>query len=601
MNELIKKIIWQILDYSHQSTNPTYFMEITLYFIFLKYIILQDENERKINIENFNLSEFFNDQISVEDAKKIAMISVGRFIKQNDIFFDNDSFKWWFQDIFTNWIFSDDYRPAFRNIAEAIYWIEDKKELVDIFESLLSQFWGRFQWEFNGSDDIHKIISGVLDMKKGTVYDPACGSGQLLVEIQKNARQKIEFFWKEINALPYGLAKINFYIHGLSGELQLGDTFASDINENIWRFDYTVCEPPLWMRLERGSLHPSVLEKFSVQSNNSDQLWLQYVIESLNITGKWVILLPMSSTFKKIHSSKRKELADDWIIDSIILLPKWILKPYAAVDVVLWIFDKWKRSKDIFFIDWRELPIDEIIEIQKFKPDIKNKSKRVVYEDIVKYDFNLNPWIQVNWIEKEIENYSEDKIRFESWWLKKITDEIIPPELLDGLPESVQFLIKKGKVEWKITSDELFYAMPNAEEDIDKLDDLYTRLGKLNIEIINSFTSEEIKEKEHEYEEVLPEKQKDIEVRERESNIDRTNNEHANNQNLKNKAFRIVGIFMAVEIVVTYWIFISVWLEWLKFSNEWALNIFTTATIWQITAIFYWIIKHLFPNKESKE
>ena len=48
-------------------------------------------------------------------------------------------------------------------------------------------------------------------------------------------------------------------------------------------------------------------------------------------------------------------------------------------------------------------------------------------------------------------------------------------------------MLKKGKVEGKITYDELLTALPHAEDDVDKLDDIYTRLMKLNIEIIDSF------------------------------------------------------------------------------------------------------------------
>jgi len=47
-------------------------------------------------------------------------------------------------------------------------------------------------------------------------------------------------------------------------------------------------------------------------------------------------------------------------------------------------------------------------------------------------------------------------------------------------------------VEGKITYDELLAAMPHAEDDVDKLDEIYTRLMKLNIEIVDSFDKDEI-------------------------------------------------------------------------------------------------------------
>ncbi|EKD30556.1 MAG: hypothetical protein ACD_78C00010G0007 [uncultured bacterium (gcode 4)] len=86
---------------------------------------------------------------------------------------------------------------------------------------------------------------------------------------------------------------------------------------------------------------------------------------------------------------------------------------------------------------------------------------------------------------------SEDKRRVGKW-LQKFIDVSVPAEFLDGLSEALQLLIKKGKVEGKITYDELLAVMPNAEDDVDKLDEIYTRLMKLNIEIVDSLSKEEL-------------------------------------------------------------------------------------------------------------
>jgi RNA polymerase primary sigma factor len=75
--------------------------------------------------------------------------------------------------------------------------------------------------------------------------------------------------------------------------------------------------------------------------------------------------------------------------------------------------------------------------------------------------------------------------------------------MLEGLEENMQLLFKKGKVEGRITHDELMAALPNAEDDLDKLDDIYTRLLKLGVEVVDSLDKEELfkhdeKEKAHE-------------------------------------------------------------------------------------------------------
>ena len=87
--------------------------------------------------------------------------------------------------------------------------------------------------------------------------------------------------------------------------------------------------------------------------------------------------------------------------------------------------------------------------------------------------------------------------------LQKFIDVTVPAEMLEGLDETVQTLFKKGKVEGRLTHDELMAAIPNAEDDLDKLDEIYTRLMKLGIEIVDSLDKEELfkheeKEKGHE-------------------------------------------------------------------------------------------------------
>lgn len=74
--------------------------------------------------------------------------------------------------------------------------------------------------------------------------------------------------------------------------------------------------------------------------------------------------------------------------------------------------------------------------------------------------------------------------------LQKFIDVSIPAELLEGLSEEMQLLFKKGKKEGKITHDELANTLPNVEENLDLVDEIYTRLMKLNIEIVDTMDKE---------------------------------------------------------------------------------------------------------------
>jgi RNA polymerase primary sigma factor len=94
----------------------------------------------------------------------------------------------------------------------------------------------------------------------------------------------------------------------------------------------------------------------------------------------------------------------------------------------------------------------------------------------------------------------DDKRRI--WkWIQSFIDVKVPTEILEGMNDDVQNLMKKGKVEWKITQDELMSAIPNAEEDIDLLDDIFKRFMELKIDIVDNlerdtlFSSTKEKEK----------------------------------------------------------------------------------------------------------
>lgn len=76
--------------------------------------------------------------------------------------------------------------------------------------------------------------------------------------------------------------------------------------------------------------------------------------------------------------------------------------------------------------------------------------------------------------------------------LQKFIDVSVPPEILEGLDENMQLLFKKGKMEGKLTHDELMNALPHAEDDLDKLDDIYTRLMKLGVDIVDTLEKEEL-------------------------------------------------------------------------------------------------------------
>ena len=93
-------------------------------------------------------------------------------------------------------------------------------------------------------------------------------------------------------------------------------------------------------------------------------------------------------------------------------------------------------------------------------------------------------WKERKW-DKMLKDRSEDKRRVGKW-LQKFIDNEVPEKFLVDMPEEVQELMKKGKKEGKVTQDEVMVALPNAEEDLDLLDEVYTRFLQLKIDIVDN-------------------------------------------------------------------------------------------------------------------
>jgi Sigma-70 factor, region 1.1/Sigma-70 factor, region 1.2 len=75
--------------------------------------------------------------------------------------------------------------------------------------------------------------------------------------------------------------------------------------------------------------------------------------------------------------------------------------------------------------------------------------------------------------------------------LKKFIDVTVPPELLEGMTPTLQLLIKKGKAEGRLVYDEVITALPPGD-DIEMMDEVFSRLAKLHIELVDSLDQEEV-------------------------------------------------------------------------------------------------------------
>ena len=161
-----------------------------------------------------------------------------------------------------------------------------------------------------------------------------------------------------------------------------------------------------------------------------------------------------------------------------------------------------KNSKDnkkslVEEINLDELEVSESVD----EEDIENDFNDDFENESLDWDIKEND-VKEKWLKKMPIDRNEDKRRV--WkWLQKFIDVEVPAELLEWMPEEVQELMKKWKKEWKVTQDEVMAAIPHAEDDLDLLDEIYTRFLNLKIDIIDNldkdtlFDIEKKDEKDH--------------------------------------------------------------------------------------------------------
>lgn len=247
--------------------------------------------------------------------------------------------------------------------------------LGDAYEFLMRKFAqdsGKSKGQFYTPGEVSRIMAKVIGISNAndssmTVYDPACGSGSLLIRAADEAPCDITIFGQEKDNATAGLARMNLVLHNKgAGEIAKGSTIASPKykNENnpelLKTFDYIVVNPPFsdksWMD---GIVIPDAYGRYTETDygvppeKNGDYAWLLHVLKSLKSTGKAAIILPHGVLFRgNAEADIRKKIIDHGYIKGIIGLPANLFYG-TGIPACIIVIDKENaiNRKGIFMID----------------------------------------------------------------------------------------------------------------------------------------------------------------------------------------------------------------------------------------------------------
>ena len=329
---------------------------------------------------------------------------------------------------------SDTISSLIKEIDKADLLNSDSDVLGNAYEYLIGQFaseTGKKAGEFYTPQAVSKILTRIAitgqETKKGlSVYDPCMGSGSLLLNAKKYAKEPgyIKYYGQELMTSTYNLARMNMFLHGIVPEnqkLRNGDTLDGDwpTGEET-DFDMVLMNPPYSAKWSAaaGFLQDERFSDYGVLAPKSkaDYAFLLHGLYHLKSNGTMAIVLPHGVLFRGAAEGKiREKLLRSGNIYAVIGLPANLFYN-TSIPTCIVVLKKHREGRDVLFIDASQKfekgkkqnamtddHIDSVIDLYNKRETVDQESFLASFEDIEKNDFNLNIPRYVDNFEKEEE------------------------------------------------------------------------------------------------------------------------------------------------------------------------------------------------------
>ena len=304
-------------------------------------------------------------------------------------------------------------------------------DAYEYFMMKFAQESGKSKGQFYTPSEVSRIIARLIGIgnirqmptKKWTLYDPAAGSGSLLIRaadeapVDENGDSIVTIFGQEKDYATAGLAKMNLILHQKgTGEIKRGNTlvdpaFTDDFGE-LKKFDFIVMNPPFSDKSWSDGIKTSEdkykrFDGYGIPpEKNGDYAWFLHVLKSLDSRGKAGIIMPHGILFRgNAEEAIRIEVLKKRYIKGIVSLPANLFYG-TGIPACIVIIDKedTETREGIFLIDasrgfkkdgnknrLREQDIEKIVQTFTSHLEIPGYSRFVKYTDILEQNAgNLN-------------------------------------------------------------------------------------------------------------------------------------------------------------------------------------------------------------------
>lgn len=293
--------------------------------------------------------------------------------------------------------------------------------LGDAYEYLMQHFAtesGKSKGQFYTPAEVSRVLAKVVGIgpatrQDQTVYDPACGSGSLLLKAADEAPRGMTIYGQEKDVATWALARMNMILHSHEdADVRRGDTITNPQftdGATLKKFDFAVMNPPFSLKSWSNGLEQDFgrFEFGRPPEKNGDYAFLLHVLTSLKSSGKAAIILPHGVLFRGgSEGTIRRELIKRGYIKGIIGLPQNLFYG-TGIPACIVVVDKENAQAraGVFMIDaskgfvkdgpknrLRSQDIHKIVDVFTKQIEIDRYSRMVPMAEIANLDndYNLN-------------------------------------------------------------------------------------------------------------------------------------------------------------------------------------------------------------------
>ena len=291
----------------------------------------------------------------------------------------------------------------------------------DAYEFLMTMYAsnaGKSGGEFFTPQEVSELLARITVVGKedvNKVYDPACGSGSLLLQFAKvlgKDKVRIGFFGQEINITTYNLCRINMWLHDIDYtkfDIALGDTLIEPKHWDDEPFEAIVSNPPYSIKWE-GNDNPLLINdpRFApagvlAPKSKADLAFIMHCLSWLASNGTAAIVCFPGVLYRGGAEQKiRKYLVDNNYIDAIIQLPENLFFG-TGITTCIMVLKRSKSDNNILFIDaskefiksgnknkLTDENIQNILDAYIERKNIDHFVKLASREEVEEFDYNLS-------------------------------------------------------------------------------------------------------------------------------------------------------------------------------------------------------------------